>query len=130
MVVTGRRVRVAASRARRSGSRPPPPNLDPYTALGVSGATPPATATTSPPPPPQHPPVEKFAPRWDREAVRLELSLAGASHADAAAQLREECPHSRPPRQLGLDLGVLPLHVRFGGPRPNREDAEDQHGAS
>ena len=65
----------------------------------------------------------------DETAVRLELGLARAAHADAAAELLEVGPHARQPRQRVLELRELHLHLGLGAARAHGEDVEDQLGA-
>jgi hypothetical protein len=64
----------------------------------------------------------------DQPAVRLELRLAGAAHADAAAELLEVRPHARQPRQHVLQLRELHLELGLVRPRARGEDVEDQLG--
>ena len=64
----------------------------------------------------------------DAPAVELELLLAGAASADAAAQTREMAVAAGQPRQEVLELRELDLRARFPGARVQREDVEDQAG--
>ena len=59
-------------------------------------------------------------------AVGLELRLAGASRADAAAEPLEVLPHPPHPRQVVLELRQLDLELALGAPRVLGEDVEDQ----
>ncbi len=65
----------------------------------------------------------------DEAAISLELSLTGSPHPDTTTRLLEVRPHSRETRQHVLELGELDLKLGFAGPRPRREDVEDQLGA-
>ena len=59
-------------------------------------------------------------------AVGLELRLAGASRADAAAEALEVLPHAPHARQVVLELRELDLELSLGGHRVLGEDVEDQ----
>ncbi len=59
-------------------------------------------------------------------AVGLELGLAGAARADAAAEALEVLPHSTHPRQVVLELGEFDLELSLGGDGVLREDVENQ----
>ncbi len=61
--------------------------------------------------------------------VGLELRLAGAARADAAAEALEVLPHPPHPRQVVLELRQLDLELALGAPRVLGEDVEDQLGA-
>src|SRR6185503_4978146 len=65
----------------------------------------------------------------DQAAVRLELGFTGSAHADATAEFLEVGPHAREARQHVLELRELHLHLRLRGPRPRREDVQNQLGA-
>ena len=65
----------------------------------------------------------------DQAAIGLELGLTGSAHPDTAARLLEVRPHSREARQHVFELSELDLELRFAGPRPCREDVQDQLGA-
>jgi hypothetical protein len=65
----------------------------------------------------------------DQSPVGFQLRFAGASNADAAAEFLEVRPHPGQSRQHVLELRQLHLHLRFGGPCPNREDVENELGA-
>ena len=64
----------------------------------------------------------------DEPAVGLELRLARAAHADAAAELLEVGPQVGQARQRVLELRELHLHPGLGAPRAHGEDVEDQLG--
>ena len=59
-------------------------------------------------------------------AVGLELRLAGAARADAAAEPLEVLPHPPHPRQVVLELGELDLELALGADGVLGEDVEDQ----
>src|SRR5262249_26323798 len=59
-------------------------------------------------------------------AVGLELRLARAARADAAAEPLEVLPQAAHPRQVVLELGALHLELSLGRHRMLREDVEDQ----
>ena len=59
-------------------------------------------------------------------AVALELRLAGAARADAAAEALEVLPHPAHARQVVLELGELDLELSLGGDGVLGEDVEDQ----
>ena len=62
-----------------------------------------------------------------REApVGLELRLARAARADAAAEPLEVLPHPAHPRQVVLELRELDLELALGAARVLGEDVEDQ----
>ena len=65
----------------------------------------------------------------DKAAVGLQLRLTRSPHSDTAARLLEVRPHSRETWQHVLELGELDLKLGLAGPRPRREDVEDQFGA-
>ena len=58
--------------------------------------------------------------------VALELRLAGAAGADAAAQALEVLPHAPHPRQVVLELRELDLELPLGADGVLGEDVEDQ----
>ena len=62
----------------------------------------------------------------DAPAVRLELGLARAARADAAAEARERGARSGEPRQQVLELRQLDLPLSFPRTCTAREDVEDQ----
>ena len=62
-------------------------------------------------------------------AVDLELRLAGAPRAHAAAQAREVGPLPREARQEVLELRQLDLHLALERACPLREDVEDEGAA-
>ena len=62
-------------------------------------------------------------------AVALELGLARAARADAAAEPLEVLPHAAHPRQVVLELGELDLELALGADGVLGEDVEDQLGA-
>ena len=62
-------------------------------------------------------------------AVGLELRLAGAARADAAAEALEVLPHAAHPRQVVLELRELDLELSLGADRVLGEDVEDQLGS-
>ena len=62
-------------------------------------------------------------------AVDLELRLAGAPRAHAAAQAREVGPLPRQARQEVLELRQLDLHLALERARALREDVEDEGAA-
>ena len=62
----------------------------------------------------------------DLAAVELELLLARAPAADAAAETREVPVGPRQPRQQVLELRQLDLRSRLARPGVQREDVEDQ----
>ena len=62
----------------------------------------------------------------DQAPVGLELGLAGAPGADAAAGARKVGPHPSQPRQLVLELRQLDLEAAFVGLGVQGEDVEDQ----
>ena len=57
---------------------------------------------------------------------RLELRLAGAARADAAAEPLEVLPHPAHARQVVLELRELDLELALGADGVLREDVEDQ----
>ena len=59
-------------------------------------------------------------------AVALELRLAGAAGADAAAEALEVLPHAAHPRQVVLELRELDLQLSLGADGVLGEDVEDQ----
>ena len=59
-------------------------------------------------------------------AVDLELRLAGAARADAAAQARQVLPLAREPRQQVLQLRQLHLQLAGQAVGALREDVEDE----
>ena len=59
-------------------------------------------------------------------AVALELRLARAAGADAAAEALEVLPHAAHPRQVVLELGELDLELALGADGVLGEDVEDQ----
>src|SRR5262249_29956737 len=59
-------------------------------------------------------------------AVGLELRLAGAARADAAAEPLEVLPHPAHARQVVLELCELDLELSLGADRVLRADVEDQ----
>ena len=65
----------------------------------------------------------------DQAAVCLELRLAGAARADAAAEPLEVRPLAAQARQDVLVLRQLDLQPALPRPRVLREDVEDQRGA-
>ena len=65
-------------------------------------------------------------PLADEPPVGLELGLAGAAGADAAAGPRQVRPHAGQARQLVLQLGQLHLEAPLVGPGVLGEDVEDQ----
>ena len=64
----------------------------------------------------------------DQPTVRLELRLTGTARPDPAARALQVRPHPPQPRENVLELRQLDLHLRLGGPRPRREDVQDQLG--
>src|SRR3989442_594837 len=89
--------------------------------LNTRGAVEPAR----PPDVPQ-PAVELPDARPDATPVHLELCLARAPRAHAAAEPREVRPLARETRQQVLKLGELDLHLALEASRPLREDVEDE----
>jgi len=73
--------------------------------------------------------LEHPDPVADESAVGLELRLAGAPHADAAAELLEVRPQLFESRQRVLELRQLHLELRLRAPRPECEDIENELGA-
>ncbi len=65
----------------------------------------------------------------DAAAVDLELSLAGAAGADAAALAGKVCPHAGEAREEVLKLGELDLKAALAGVSALGEDIEDELGA-
>ena len=65
----------------------------------------------------------------DLAPVGLELRFARAARADAAAQARQPVAAADQPRQQVLQLRQLDLQLALAGPRPPREDVEDELGA-
>ena len=61
--------------------------------------------------------------------VRLELTLAGASRPDAAAESLEVLPHAAHPRQVVFELRELDLELALGATGVLGEDVENQLGA-
>ena len=61
-------------------------------------------------------------------AVGLELRLAGAPRADAAAEALEVLPHAAHARQVVLELRELDLELALGADGVLGEDVEDQLG--
>ena len=59
-------------------------------------------------------------------AVGLELRLAGAARADAAAEALEVLPHAAHARQVVLELRELDLELALGAHGVLGEDVEDQ----
>ena len=59
-------------------------------------------------------------------AVGLELGLARAAGADAAAESLEVLPHSPHPGKVVLELSELDLELSLGGARMLGEDVEDE----
>ncbi len=59
-------------------------------------------------------------------AVALELRLARAARADAAAEALEVLPHAAHARQVVLELRELDLELPLGRRRVLGEDVEDQ----
>ncbi len=59
-------------------------------------------------------------------AVGLELRLAGAARADAAAEALEVLPHAAHAGQVVVELRELDLELPLGGHRVLGEDVEDQ----
>ena len=66
----------------------------------------------------------------DAPPVDLELRLARAAGADAAAALRDRCVHcARQARQKVLELRQLDLQLALEGAGALREDVEDERAA-
>ena len=65
----------------------------------------------------------------DDPAVGLQLALAGAAGADAAAACAKVGPQAREARQLVFELGELHLEAPLVGLRVLGEDVEDQPAA-
>src|SRR4029077_7671824 len=61
-------------------------------------------------------------------AIRLELALAGAPGADAAAEALEVLPEAAHPREVVLQLRQLDLELALGADGVLGEDVEDQLG--
>ena len=78
---------------------------------------------------PFEPPAKQRRPSPREPAVRLELRLAGAPRADAAAEPLEVLPHAAHAREVVLELRELDLELSLGRHRVLREDVEDQLGA-
>ena len=64
--------------------------------------------------------------RPDPPAIGFELGFAGAARADAAAKPRQRGARAGQPRQQVFQLRQLDLQLAFAGPRPPREDVENQ----
>ena len=62
-------------------------------------------------------------------SVGLELRLAGAARADAAAETLQVLPHPAHAREVVLELRELDLELALGGACMLREDVEDELGA-
>jgi hypothetical protein len=62
----------------------------------------------------------------DLAAIGLELRLAGAPRADAAAEPRQRGPGADEARQQVLELRQLHLPLALARARPPREDVEDE----
>src|SRR5262249_2980100 len=71
-------------------------------------------------------PLEQRDPASCLAAVALELGLAGAARADAAAEPLEMLPHAPHARQVVLELRQLHLELALGSHRVLREDVQDQ----
>src|SRR5205807_851372 len=65
----------------------------------------------------------------DPPPVDLELGFAGPPGADAAAQPRQDPAPARQPGKEVRHLGEFDLEASFAGPRPLREDVQDERGA-
>ncbi len=65
----------------------------------------------------------------DDATVSLELALAGAAGADAAAGARQVRPQPRQPRQVVLECRELNLEAALLGTSVAREDVDDQRRA-
>ena len=72
------------------------------------------------------PPLEQRDPPACEPAVGLELRLARAARADAAAETLEVLPHPAHARQVVLELRELDLQLALGRDGVLREDVEDQ----
>src|SRR5439155_1443430 len=103
------RVRVADERDRRKGDRGALVAVEPAGPFDVA-----------------QPAVELADARPHATAVHLELGLARAARAHAAAEPREVRPLARETRQQVLELGELDLHLALEASRPLREDVEDE----
>ncbi len=73
----------------------------------------------------QAPPQERDPAAGD-PAVALELRLARAARADAAAEPLEVLPHAAHAREVVLELRELDLQLALRADRVLREDVEDQ----
>ena len=71
------------------------------------------------------PPEQRDAPAREA-AVGLELRLAGAARADAAAEALEVLPHPAHARQVVFELRELDLQLALGRDGVLRENVEDQ----
>ncbi len=72
------------------------------------------------------PPLEQRDAAAREPAVGLELRLARAAGADAAAEALEVLPHAAHPRQVVLQLRELDLQLPLGAHGMLGEDVEDQ----
>ena len=70
--------------------------------------------------------AEQRDPAVGEPSVGLELGLAGAARADAAAEPLEVLPHAPHARQVVLQLRELDLELSLGRDGVLREDVEDQ----